>query len=381
MLRFRRGIFFIMKEKVFFPNLDAIRFIAFFLVYIYHGFGDAFDLFSIHVNNLGSIGVSIFFVLSGFLITYLILTEINIKGKLDVKAFYIRRTLRIWPLYFVIVIGVFVIYPFIQHFFHDASTTDSNPLYYFTFLSNFDVIRTQKFFNGNDYLASNTTWSVAVEEQFYLLWPLFFFFLNKRFYPVLLWGFIILCYKFRWIVHNDPVTLYFHSLSVCGDLALGGLIAYYSITSERFRSFFKNMNVTNQVIIFGFLLFMIASSYTFPFMKFQAPFGRLAFIVLFAFLILNQCFTDKPLVALSRFRFISKWGRYTYGLYLLHAIALLITNYLFSFFIVGERSLFILILIGITGFVFSLVISYISYTYYESYFLKLKKRFSVVETI
>ena len=122
-----------MKQKVFFPNLDAIRFIAFFLVFFYHGFGEAFKLFSIHINNLGSIGVSIFFVLSGFLITYLILTEIALKGRMNVVAFYIRRALRIWPLYYAVVIGVFIIYPFLQPLFHDTSTTSSNPIYYFFF--------------------------------------------------------------------------------------------------------------------------------------------------------------------------------------------------------------------------------------------------------
>src|SRR6185295_10454426 len=268
-----------MKQKVFFPNLDAIRFIAFFLVFFYHGFGEAFKRFSIHINNLGSIGVSIFFVLSGFLITYLILTEISLKGYLNVLAFYVRRALRIWPLYYAVVIGVFIVYPFLQPLFHDTSTTSSNPVYYFFFLSNFDVIHTQRFFNGNDYLVSNTTWSVAVEEQFYLLWPLFFYFLNKRLYPIFLLGFLLLCYAFRLYFRDDVLNLYFHSFSVCGDLALGGLAAYYAFTSPRFLSFLKDMCITNQFLIFGLLFFTLACSYFFPALKFQAPFGRLVFIL------------------------------------------------------------------------------------------------------
>lgn len=369
-----------MKQKVFFPNLDAIRFIAFFLVFFYHGFGEAFKLFSIHINNLGSIGVSIFFVLSGFLITYLILTEIRATGKIHVLAFYIRRALRIWPLYYAVVIGVFVIYPFVQPLFHDHSTTSSNPVYYFFFLSNFDVIHTQKFFNGNDYLVSNTTWSVAVEEQFYLLWPLFFYFLNKRFYPIVLWSFLIGCYTFRWLFQEDVLNLYFHSLSVCGDLALGGLSAYYAFTSVRFQTFFKTMTYGKQVFIFSFLFGILACSYFFPQLKFQAPFGRLAFTLLFAFLILQQCFAEQPVFALSKFKFISKWGRYTYGLYLLHAIALLLTEYVAGLFIPDKPGLPVIIATGLIGFALSLFISYISYTYYESFFLRLKKKFTLVQT-
>lgn len=370
-----------MKQKVFFPNLDAIRFIAFFLVFFYHGFGEAFKLFSIHINNLGSIGVSIFFVLSGFLITYLILTEIHITGKIHVLAFYIRRALRIWPLYYAVVIGVFIIYPFLQPLFQDHSNTSSNPIYFFFFLSNFDVINTQRFFNGNDYLVSNTTWSVAVEEQFYLLWPLFFYFLNKHFYPLVLWGFLILSYTFRWVFREDVLDLYFHSLSVCGDLALGGLAAYYAFTSEHFRLFFKNMSRIKQVVIFAFLFCILACSYFFPQLKFQAPFGRLAFTILFAFLILQQCFVQQPLFALSRFSFISKWGRYTYGLYLLHTIALLLTEYASGIFFPDKPGLAMIIVNGMVGFGLSLLISYISYTYYESYFLRLKKKFTLVQTI
>lgn len=369
------------QQKVFFPNLDAIRFIAFFLVFFYHGFGDAFKLFSIHINNLGSIGVSIFFVLSGFLITYLILTEIQVTGKIHVLAFYIRRALRIWPLYYAVVISVFVIYPFLQPFFQDQSSTSSNPIYYFFFLSNFDVIHTQKFFNGNDYLVSNTTWSVAVEEQFYLLWPLFFYFLSKRFYPLVLWGFLILCYTFRWIFQEDVLNLYFHSLSVCGDLALGGLSAYYAFTSTRFRAFFKTMTARKQVLIFALLFAGVASSYFFPQLKFQAPFGRLAFTLLFAFLILQQCFVEWPLFPLSRFTFISKWGRYTYGLYLLHAIALLFTEFVIGRFIPGKPGLPVIIATGLIGFALSLFMSYISYTYYESFFLRLKKKFTLIRTL
>ena len=101
------------REKVYFPNLDALRFFAFMFVYLRHGFGDVvkpielghfiLNLLKNGLNDSGDIGVSFFFVLSGFLITYLILKEIEVTGKIDVRAFYIRRCLRIWPLYFVVV--------------------------------------------------------------------------------------------------------------------------------------------------------------------------------------------------------------------------------------------------------------------------------------
>jgi hypothetical protein len=86
-----------------FPDLDGWRTVAFLAVYASHGFG-YYPIFGYRaLNDLvfksGGSGVSFFFVLSGFLITHLILSEIDCTGRLDVFAFYVRRCLRIWPLY------------------------------------------------------------------------------------------------------------------------------------------------------------------------------------------------------------------------------------------------------------------------------------------
>src|ERR1700741_1236659 len=98
------------KQKIYFPNLNGLRFIAAFLVIIHH----IEQIKSIlHLPNylgripciskIGKFGVVLFFVLSGFLITYLLLTEENTFKKISVRQFYMRRILRIWPLYFLIV--------------------------------------------------------------------------------------------------------------------------------------------------------------------------------------------------------------------------------------------------------------------------------------
>ncbi|MEO5648227.1 MAG: acyltransferase, partial [Chitinophagaceae bacterium] len=176
-------------KKIFFPNLDGLRFVAFFMVYLWHAFKDAFTglhIQNIYINNLfytfanGKTGVSIFFVLSGFLITYLILSEIALNGKLDVKRFYIRRSLRIWPLYYLILLVIFVIIPIVIRMMHlDWAKYDMQPFYYLVYLSNFDVLRIYQH-GGNDFLPSTVTWSVAIEEQFYFIWPLFFFIFNPR---------------------------------------------------------------------------------------------------------------------------------------------------------------------------------------------------------
>ncbi|MCX6297258.1 MAG: acyltransferase, partial [Bacteroidetes bacterium] len=152
----------ISNSKIYFPNLDGLRFAAFLMVYLQHGFFNsikALDINGTFYEKLisvlcnGGIGVSIFFVLSGFLITYLILVESDLNGKLNVGYFYIRRTLRIWPLYFAVIIFVFLLYPYFKGLYGIAENTCNIPGYYFFFLSNFDVINIQKYHPGLDSLS------------------------------------------------------------------------------------------------------------------------------------------------------------------------------------------------------------------------------------
>jgi len=104
-----------MSKKVFFPYLDSLRFVAFFLVFWHHSFAYVVRLLpspSQFFSNMlkawtdtGGEGVHIFFVLSGFLITYLLVEEAKEFGSINIPHFYIRRILRIWPLYYFILIN------------------------------------------------------------------------------------------------------------------------------------------------------------------------------------------------------------------------------------------------------------------------------------
>src|SRR6218665_826495 len=99
------------KSKLFFPNLDGLRFICFLTVFLYHwnltcgtriSNETARGVINFFFHN-GNVGVNIFFVLSGFLITFLLIKEKTLKNDINLKNFYIRRILRIWPLYYLCV--------------------------------------------------------------------------------------------------------------------------------------------------------------------------------------------------------------------------------------------------------------------------------------
>src|SRR5215813_2353179 len=105
------------------PELDCLRFFAFLAVFVSHAFAlDAeyyidrqispqLSLWISNITGCGGYGVVLFFVLSSYLITELLIRESNSKGRIDVKSFYIRRALRIWPLYFVFLLAIYLIIP------------------------------------------------------------------------------------------------------------------------------------------------------------------------------------------------------------------------------------------------------------------------------
>jgi peptidoglycan/LPS O-acetylase OafA/YrhL len=100
------------NTNVYFPSLNGLRFIAAFMVFLLHfakqNWGENFDYNPednfIYKSVLGDVGVTLFFVLSGFLITYLLLTEQARTSTINIGKFYLRRILRIWPLYFLMIL-------------------------------------------------------------------------------------------------------------------------------------------------------------------------------------------------------------------------------------------------------------------------------------
>jgi peptidoglycan/LPS O-acetylase OafA/YrhL len=374
------------NKKIFFQNLDGLRFIAFFFVFSEHILWAAVKtlnvqspfwehvLYTLFAN--GGLGVSVFFVLSGFLITFLILKEIEVLGKLDIKGFYIRRFLRIWPLYYLVLIFAFYVYPFLISFIHpNQDVFGDRQVYYFSFLSNFDLIHIAKEELNGSFL-TGVTWSVAVEEQFYLIWPLLFYFVPKKYFSFIFIFVIFISFFFRVAHLNDPTVLYFHSLSVCNDLAVGSLAAYLSLNSFKFVNYFKNTPDFKRVIIYVLgIIYILLSGYFFN-PLFYALFNRLATSMFVAWVILDQNFCSSAKLKISQFKMISKWGIYTYGMYLLHQIALLLVLNTYQYLDIEAVSFWSKLLKGGIVLAITFLMSYISYNWFEKYFLNLKNRFA-----
>ena len=327
-------------------------------------------------------GVSVFFVLSGFLITYLILNELQLTNNINIKHFYLRRALRIWPLYYAVLVFVFFIYPVLRHLAGMESSHAHTLPYYFLFLSNFDVIHIDHYFENMAWGPATVTWSVAVEEQFYLTWPLFFAVVPKRFFPLIFISIISLSLVFRYYHLQDKPVLLYHSFIVCADLAVGGLCAYCAVYYQQFIRFFENLNRNALVSVYfiGFLWLLCVPNLH-DMNAVLLLFLRLISTLFFAFVILEQNYAQQSFYKFSNFKGLSFWGKYTYGLYLIHNIVLL-----FIFIALGPKLLninyevhfFANFMVCVIGLLISMLVSYMSYEYFEKRFLTLKERFSTL---
>ncbi|MES2487732.1 MAG: acyltransferase, partial [Bacteroidota bacterium] len=179
------------EERIFFQGLNSLRAIGALAVCIGHiellrkMFGlRNYTSIPFFKNDGGHLGVILFFVLSGFLITYLLLEENRRIGTIAIKKFYVRRILRIWPLYYWALIIAFFIMPiaFAEYPGRDLNRFVPKLLLDMLFVPNVSLIALGGI-SGASHL-----WSIGVEEQFYLMWPG----IIKRFYKYALYALIVI---------------------------------------------------------------------------------------------------------------------------------------------------------------------------------------------
>jgi peptidoglycan/LPS O-acetylase OafA/YrhL len=154
------------------PSLDGFRAVSIILVLFCHSrLSTGFPVSLSDIARQAEVGVTIFFVISGFLITYLLLTEKSKYGRIDLKSFYLRRILRIMPVYFL-----YLVFILLWQNIEDIKLSLSDVVHALTFTINFDR---QNWFVGH-------FWSVSVEEQFYLFWPAMLIFWRKHLQVILI---------------------------------------------------------------------------------------------------------------------------------------------------------------------------------------------------
>lgn len=367
------------SSKFHFPHLTGMRFLAAMAVLLFHTFGLGREIWGdfsekwdfqilAKLMNKGHLGVSFFFVLSGFLLTSILLRELKIKGEINVKAFVLRRILRIWPLYFLVILFGFFVFPLLPF---GQETTHEFWRYAF-FLSNIDEI----IHGMNDPLNFLTaTWSISVEEQFYFFWVFVLLvlpFQKNRHFFVFFGLTILLTLIFRSMHYSDERTIYFHTLSVVSDFAIGGILALLSL-QKGFKNWFKHL-ARWKIILFYLLGFSVFYLETKIFQGSLFIFERIVVACFFGFFIAEQLLASHSFFKVDSIPVLSRLGEWTYGLYLFHCVWI---YYVQSIFVANQWTTqihhFVLYLLLIVG--LSIASSFLSYRYFEQPFLNLKKRF------
>jgi peptidoglycan/LPS O-acetylase OafA/YrhL len=221
-------------ERFYFPELDGLRFIAFMMVYLFHrGVPEGvltrlvgFRLFVVFRDN-GGYGVQLFFILSGYLITALLLREEARYGRIALRAFWVRRILRIWPLYYLVVLIGFFLLPAIDGHWGTRGYSETLRIHllpFVCFLGNWSMALVSPI--AYDWLS--VLWSVCVEEQFYIIVPLLLAFCPSRRRPPLVVLLIIGSIAVRWICayrNESQLMIVFNTFAQFDTLLSGVLLA------------------------------------------------------------------------------------------------------------------------------------------------------------
>ena len=376
-------------QPVYFPNLNGVRFIAAFSVLIHHteqikylmGLENNYGNF--FIKNLGKLGVGLFFVLSGFLITYLLLSEKQRRGDISTKDFYIRRILRIWPLYFIIVILGFFVFPNIpifneplrDQYYFDADFFKRLP-FFLLFLPNLGFV-----FYRSPYLCAQT-WSVGVEEQFYAIWPWIIKSKNpiKTFFKLLLIFLSILGIAWLYVFKisdlsletktkiQDGLELFFSQFRIL-TMVIGGGGAYLIFEKkEKILKILFRKDV--QIIVYLVLILMLSTGFHVPGLNMEF------YGIFFCFFILNVSQNPNSLIYLEQ-KIIHYLGKISYGVYIYHpAVIVLCVNSIHYFFGKELPSLAFNVLLYSSAVLITILVCELSFRFVETPLLKLKDRFN-----
>jgi len=387
------------------PVLDGIRGMAIFVVMIRHFFmtmegnlkhgagalaGEKFDWLAFNIARFGSSGVTLFFVLSGYLITGILIDTKEEKNFF--KRFYIRRTVRIFPLYYACLALVFWVLPHLNlppnHHVGDAG---EHQVWYWTYTVNiwmaWDAIQiTQAGGTTGLYKGLFSFWSLAVEEQFYMVWPFLVYFLSIKGLKRACIFCIVMAVVLRFVflgLGYPQVAAYVLTPTRIDALAIGAWLAIVAREPEGFKPYLKWAKwalLASAIIAVGSLMGQFGEGRTaFINAMLETPVSIVFGVALLWAVALPATNIVPRLFTWSFLRFL---GKYAYCLYVAHTLILGITDGYMEKYGITDTTFIPAVygsvmpgrlLYSLFNFVITVAVALISWNLLEKPFLKLKR--------
>ena len=363
------------RSEFYHPELDVLRFVAFLAVFMHHalprdasryiaaGFPPIATEWILAAKEAGSFGVDLFFALSAYLITELLLRESAKQGTFSISAFYVRRALRIWPLYFTFLALTVLVIPTI------LPQERFGPIYivsFALFVGNW-VCATQ----GLPFSVASPLWSISVEEQFYIGWPLLLRVFGINRIKQLAIALLAVAVATRVLLVAFSVG---HPGVWCNTLARLDPIALGAILAFALRGRAPQIKSALRIVLCGGALacWLLVARYlhqdgvTSVFTYFLSALASVMFLVA----VLQ---TNVPLLRVAPFSWLVYLGRISYGLYVFHLFALAVVMKVFIPAIGVPLNFESYVL---TSFLLTVILAAASYKWLELPFLQLKKHFT-----
>ncbi len=374
------------QNKFYRPELDAVRFVAFVFVFLQHdipsgdrpivqGILKSYAPLYISLHGVFQFGLSLFFTLSAFLICELLLRERDVTGTIGVKEFYIRRILRIWPLYYL-ALAIGLGYALLS----GGDRTAIAGLGWFALFMGSWYTTAHSFISSNPMFP---LWSISVEEQFYLFVP----WLAKYFHRRSLFVFCAV------LILNANGWLFYLGNGIPNDHRIwaNSFVQFECFAAGILLSLFLKSRVPALTTWQRCLLLACGSiSWITASIGLTPPGGaapsRWALMGSYALVSAGSVLLIVASLGISP-KLLPRWtiysGRISYGLYVYHVLAIYLVSSFFgrsSFARSMTLEVFWVGLITMTSIGLNFLLAALSYRYFETPFLKLKQRHSVIES-
>ncbi len=360
--------------KTYYPALDGLRGIAILLVVLFHNFSFSNYLF------FGWLGVDLFFVLSGFLITDILIKSVGKAGYL--RKFYLRRMLRIFPLYYLLLIICLLILPAIGSFKGTMNYYTEHQWWFWLYFQNWLYIIYPP--EQNNFILH--LWSLAVEEQFYIIWP--FVILLVRKIKSLIWIVIVLLIavmvtrSLLWITNTEGLQYFnLYIYTRIDGICIGCALALIRTINPALIN--RNMSIIVLAIAalnFSFYFLNRIHDFNFPYYPFV---GYTTFAILFAILV-DECITNNNgwTARICNIPPLKFFGKISYGFYIIHwPVYKLVNENLITWLkenqIPNEYQAQMISAVACTG--LAILLSTLSYYFFEARFLRLKNSLAALK--